>query len=370
MKTVLIKKVTNEKEKYLSLCGMKINYKTASENNKQYIYIGPFKFSYQRINEEGTVYIKIFGLTINVSKIFPDRKQRHYNQRKILNDEYCKKLLKKELTAGLGYCPNIDNPQTFNEKILWCKFNDHNPLITECCDKYAVKEYVKDSIGEQYIIPVIGVWKKAEDIDFEVLPEKFVLKVNWSSGYNIIVKNKKEINKEAIIKQLNKWLQPESNSYYDTFNWGYKYMHPIIYAEKYIEQIDGQVYDYKFFICNGKFEFMFIATDRQAGNLTYTFFDSDFKVIPCTYGHKPNAKPLPNMPYNLQKMIYLAEQLAKPFVFVRVDFYEINREEFFVGEMTFYSGGGTLGFSPIEWDYKLGEKIHLPINKKRGVIYG
>ena len=361
VKTVLIKKVTNEKEKYLLICGIKVNYKTENQNAKKYIYIGPFRFSYQRINEEGTVYIKIFGLTVNISKLFPDRKQKHYKERKILNDEYCKRLLKKELADGLGYIPNIDEPKSFNEKILWCKFNDRNPLITKCCDKYAVKEYVKEVIGEKYIVPVIAVWKKPEDIDFEALPEKFVLKVNWSSGYNIIVKNKKDINKESIIKQLNKWMLPESNSYYDTFNWGYKYMQPVIYAEKYIEQIDGQVYDYKFFICNGKFEFMFIATDRQEGHLTYTFFDSDFNVIPCTYGNKPNADPIPNKPQNFEKMIRLAENLAKPFPFVRVDFYEI-RDEIFIGEMTFYSGGGTLGFTPIEWDYKLGEKIHLPIN--------
>lgn len=358
---MFIKKVSNEKEKYFLICGIRLNYNTETKNNKKYIYLGPFKFSYERINDEGTIYIKIFGITINISNLFPDRKQRHYKKRKFLNDDYCKQLLQKELASGLGYCPNIDNPQTFNEKILWCKFNDHNPLITKCCDKYAVKAYIREKVGMHYILPVIATWEKAEEINFEALPEKFVLKVNWSSGYNIIVKNKNDINKEAVIKQLNKWILPESNSYYDTFNWGYKHMKPIIYAEKYIEQIDGQVYDYKFFICNGKFEFMFIATDRQEGHLTYTFFDKSFNVLPCTYGHKPNANPLPNKPHNWEKMIEVAEKLAKPFNFVRVDFYEINKTEFYVGEMTFYSGGGTLGFDPIEWDYKLGKNIQLPV---------
>lgn len=347
------------KRKFLCLGSLEIPYEIVKLDTKSILKIGCISIPYERYTDDEVNYIKIFGISICVDRLLYNRKQAHYLKRDQLTDEYCKKILQKELVNELGYVPNIDEPKTFNEKILWMKFNDHNPLITKCCDKHAVKDYVKETIGEKYILPNLGTWHDANEIDFEKLPDKFALKVNWSSGYNIIVTDKKVLNIKSTIKKLNAWMKPNRNSYYDTFNWGYKNMKPIIYAEPYIEQFDGQVFDYKFFICNGKFEFLFIATDRLDGKLTYTFFDKDLNPLPCTYGNKPNANPLPAMPHNVQKMIELAEKLAAPFKFVRVDFYEIDKTEIYVGEMTFYSGGGTLPFDPQEWDYKLGEKIKI-----------
>lgn len=346
-------------KKYICLGGIKVPYETIKTDEKNVLKIGFLSLPYRRYEQDGSNYLKIFGATVCIDKFIYNRKQVHYLNRSKLTEDYCKKALQKELSDNLGYVPNIDNPKTFNEKILWMKFNDHNPLITKCCDKYAVKEYVKEKIGEQYILPVIGSWKYAKDINFKKLPDKFAIKVNWSSGYNIIVKNKKELDLKETIKKLDSWMKPNRNSYYDTFNWGYKDMEPIIFAEPYIEQFEGQVFDYKFFICNGKFEFLFIATDRLDGKLTYTFFDRELNYLPFRYGNKSNAEPLPEMPHNVLKMIELAEKLAEPFKFVRVDFYETSKTEFFVGEMTFYSGGGTLPFEPLEWDYKLGEKISI-----------
>ena len=291
-----------------------------------------------------------------------DVKKEHYNLGVLLNEEKKKEILKNVFKKRVGYELDFDNPKTFNEKIMWLKLYYQDNLITKCSDKYAVKDYVRETIGEEYIVPTIAEYDNPDEIDFDKLPNQFVLKVNWSSGYNIIVSDKSKIDREAIKKQLKKWMKPDRNSYYQFFNWGYKHMKPVVYAEKYIEQIDGQVYDYKFFICNGKFEFMFIATDRQEGHLTYTFFDNNFNVIPCTYGNKPNANPIPQKPQSFEKMIRLAEKLAKPFPFVRVDFYEI-KDMIYIGEMTFYSGGGVLPFYPSEWDYKLGEKIKLPEKK-------
>ena len=155
-------------------------------------------------------------------------------------------------------------------------------------------------------------------------------------------------------------MKPERNSYCDTFNWAYQDMKPVVYAEPYIEQTDGQVYDYKFYYSKGKFIYMFIATDRHKDrSLTYTFFNDHFEPLPFTYGGKPNADPIPAMPKNLEKMVELGKKLAQPFTFVRVDFYEPGENEFYLGEMTFYSGGGPLPFDPKVWDDTLGEKIQL-----------
>lgn len=355
----ILKKRQIGKKKYLYIGKIGIPYNVIKSGAVSILEIAGIRIPFKRYEENGSDYIKLFGFRICLDKIFSNRKLNHYKNRELLTDEFCKKLLAKELKNDLGYVPNIDNPKTFNEKILWMKFYDHNPLITKCCDKYAVKEYVSEVIGPKYVLPVLNKWNKASDIDFSQLPNKFAIKVNWSSGYNIIVKDKAKMDQKEVIKKLDLWMQPCKNSYYDTFNWGYKDMKPVIYAEPYIEQFDGQVFDYKFYICNGKFEFLFIATDRLNNGLTYTFFDKKFNHLPCTYGNKPNASPLPQMPKNVRKMIELAEKLAKPFKFVRVDFYEIDDSTFYVGEMTFYSGGGTLPFKPFDYDLILGEKIKI-----------
>lgn len=292
-----------------------------------------------------------------------DVKKEHYNLGILLNEEKKKEILKEAFKKRVGYELNFDNPQTMNEKIMWLKLYYQDPLITKCCDKYAVKDYVAQTIGEEYVVPTIAKYNSPDEIDFNKLPEQFVLKVNWSSGYNIIVPDKSKIDQEAVKKQLKNWIKPDRNAYFQYFNWGYKHMKPVVYAEKYIEQIDGQVYDYKFFICNGKFEFMLIATDRNNDEtLTHDFFDNHFNWLDLTYGSLKHANPLPAKPKNFEKMIKLAETLAIPFPFVRIDFYEIGNK-IYLGEMTFYPAGGLKPFIPNEWDYKFGAKIKLPEKK-------
>ena len=292
-----------------------------------------------------------------------DVKKIHYRLGPLLNEKKKKEILEKTFLNRVGYELNFDNPQTMNEKIMWMKLYYQDPLITKCADKYAVKEYVKDTIGEQYAVKTIASWNKPEDIDFDQLPDQFVLKVNWSSGYNIIVKDKSKLNKPQTIAKLKRWMQPDRNAYYQYFNWGFKHMKPVVYAEEYLEQFDGQVYDYKFFMCDGKLEFMLIATDRANDDeLTHDFFDKDFNLLPVTYGELKRAVETPSKPRNWDKMVELAEKLAKPFPFVRVDFYEMD-DQVFLGEMTFYPAGGLKPFHPVDWDHYFGSKINLP-NKK------
>lgn len=288
-----------------------------------------------------------------------DVKKEHYQLGVLLTEEKKKEILANAFRKRVGYEMNLDDPKTFNEKIMWTKLYYQNPLITICSDKFAVKDYVKETIGEGYYVPTIASWDDPDDIDFDALPDQFVLKVNWSSGYNIIVKDKSHLNIPATRATLKRWMQPDRNSYYQYFNWGFKHAKPVVYAEEYLEQIDGQVYDYKFFTFGGEVKALFIATDRSSKSVTFDFFDRDFNYLPLTYGHTRHADPLPPKPKNYEKMVELAEKLAKPFPFVRVDFYEVG-DKIYLGEMTFYSGGGLLPFEPVEWDYKFGEWFKLP----------
>lgn len=288
-----------------------------------------------------------------------DVKKEHYELGVLLTEEKKKEILGEAFLRRVGYEMNLDAPKTFNEKIMWTKLYYQNPLITVCSDKFAVKDYVKETIGEGYYVPTIASWDDPDDIDFDALPDSFVLKVNWSSGYNIIVKDKSELDYDDTRRTLKMWMKPDRNSYYQFFNWGFKHAKPVVYAEEYLEQIDGQVYDYKFFTFNGEVKALFIATDRSSNDVTFDFFDRDFNYLPFTYGNTRHANPLPPKPRNYDKMVELAEKLAKPFPFVRVDFYEVG-DKIYLGEMTFYSGGGLLPFEPVEWDYKFGEWFILP----------
>ena len=290
-------------------------------------------------------------------------KKMNYRMEKkgILTDERKEALLAKVFEKQHGYKINFRNPKTFNEKLMWMKLYYQEPLITKCCDKFAVKDYVSRTVGPEYVVPTIKSWTNPGQIDFDALPERYVLKVNWSSGYLKIVKNKEELDAAATRRQLAKWIKPYRNSYYQTFNWGYKNMPPIIFAEEYIEQTDEQVYDYKFFCFGGRVDSLFIATDRQDKTkpTTFDFYDAEFNPLDITYGGHAHVEKPHEKPKNFEKMKEIAAKLSKPFPFVRVHFYDLG-DRVYVGEMTFYSGGALLSFEPFEWDEKYGEMIRLP----------
>lgn len=355
-----LKKELSNGKKYLKFGPLRIPYRTDRTAEIRKVMIGPLTFSYRYEEDTGLVYIRLLWWEIPLRAAEPSRRLVHYKLRGKLDTETCKEILRRELTPLLGYEPDLDNPRTFNEKINWLKLYERDERITTCCDKYALKQYAADIIGKEHILPVLGAWQRGDEIDFDALPDQFALKVNWSSGFNIIVKDKNKLDIPSVRRQIDTWMEPRRNSYYDTFNWGYLNMRPMAFAEPYIEQTDGQVYDYKFYYSNGEFIYMFIATERTTDkSLTYTFYDDQFRRLPFRYGKKPNADPEPAMPHNLEKMVELGKKLAEPFAFVRVDFYEISESELYLGEMTFYSGGGTLSFDPVEWDEKLGERIKL-----------
>ena len=354
---VFLKKYNSGGQKYVSVGPIRMKYRTIITEQSREVFVGPFHFRYWIDEDEGHVWVKVLGARLRFQSNVASRKWKHYTMRDTLTVDKRKELLEEELADQLGYRPNLDNPRTYNEKILWMKLYEENPLITVCCDKYAVKQYVAEHISPDLVVPVLGAWDDPSQIDFDRLPNQFVLKVNWSSGYNIIVKDKRNLDIAEAVRKLTEWMQPHKNSYYSAFNWGYMNMKPVVFAEKYIEQIDGQVYDYKFCMTNGELLYTLIATDRDS-NLTKDYFDEQFQHLPVMSGGNPHADPLPQKPKNYDRMLEIARELAKPFLFVRVDFYEVG-DSIYLGEMTFYPGGGQLPLEPAEWEYTWGDKIRL-----------
>lgn len=358
-----IKKEVRNNRKYLKLGPIALPYETDRTGEIRKVKICGVTIRYRYDLESGIIHLLLFGLKIPLNTGEGSKRFAHFRIREQLDIDECKKILRKDLKDKLGYVPNLDDPKTYNEKILWMKLYEHNPLIRICCDKYAVKRYVAEKIDPKLVLPVLGAWDDPEKIDFEKLPEQYVLKVNWSSGFNIFVRNKAELDIPETVKKLKEWMQPHKNSYYDAFNWGYKDLKPIVYAEPYIEQFDGQVYDYKFCFANGELLYFLIAKDRGQ-NLSKDFFDGEFNHIPVQSGGSPNASPLPERPKHYDKMLEIAKRLAQDFLFVRVDFYEVG-DDIYLGEMTFYPGGGKLPLTPVEWDHIWGERIRLPETPNR-----
>lgn len=264
----------------------------------------------------------------------------------------------------MGKKLNLKNPQTFNEKIQWLKLYGRRPIDTVLSDKFAVKEFISKTIGSEYVIPILGVWDRFDDIEFDSLPNQFVLKCTHDSGGIIVCKDKRKLDKQTAKKKLEKSLKTDYYIY--SREKAYKDIPRRIIAEEYKEDTNTkELRDYKFFCFNGEPKLLFVASDRQtAGEETkFDFFDMDYNHLPFTNGH-PNAVVPPQKPIKFDEMKLLAGKLSYGIPHVRIDFYEVNGHVYF-GEMTFSHWGGMTPFEPEEWDYKLGGWIHLPNQKQQ-----
>ena len=264
--------------------------------------------------------------------------------------------LKWTFKNRMGYPLNLDNPQSFSEKLQWLKLNDIHPEYTPMVDKAEAKKIVVSIIGDKYVIPTLGLWNSVEDIDWENLPNSFVVKSTNDSGGVVVCKDKSNFDKSEAEKKL-KLLGGRE---YTKYNKEYPYRdvpHRFI-AEKYMEDESGELRDYKIFCFNGKARFLFVATGRQLGDTRFDFFDEDFNHLPVLNGH-PNADVLPQRPENFEKMLEIAEALSQGIPHVRVDLYNVKGNIYF-GEYTFFHWSGMVPFEPIEWDYKFGEYLILP----------
>lgn len=274
-------------------------------------------------------------------------------KRKFIDPE---KYIKTLFYQRTGYPLNLDNPRTYNEKLQWLKMYWHNPILTTLVDKYAVKDFVKERIGEQYVIPTIGVWDKVSDIDWNKLPIQFVLKSTHDSGGLVICKDKSQLDRRSALKK-----SMANNYYYFGYEWPYKNVVPRIIAEPYLEDPETrELRDYKFFCFNGVVRALFIATDRnkEGVDVKFDFFDEEFNHLPFKQGHE-NASILPAKPHCFEEMKVLATTLSRGFPHVRVDFYEVDGHVYF-GEMTFFHHGGWTKFDPERWDEVFGSWLTLP----------
>ena len=260
----------------------------------------------------------------------------------------------------MGHSLDLLHPRTFNEKLQWLKIHDRNPLYTSLVDKYEVKQYVADRIGEKYIIPTLGIWGHFDDIDFSALPNRFVLKCTHDSGGVVICKDKEKLNKKVAKNLLEKCLK--RNYYWHGREWPYKNVHPKIIAEKFISDkgnIDTKLTDYKFFCFNGKVNNVMVCLDRDSGATKFYFFSPDWKFMRINKCGKaaPIDFTLPK-PECLDEMVFVAEKLAKELPFVRIDLYQSNKMVYF-GEITFFSDSGFDSDILQETDLEWGRMIKL-----------
>ena len=268
------------------------------------------------------------------------------------------RFLKRMYAIHMGQELNLENPVTYTEKLQWLKLYDHRPQYTTMVDKYAVKQYVAERIGAQYVIPLLGVWDNANDIDFAALPNQFVLKTTHDSGALVICKDKKQLNMEAAKNRLNHFLK---RKYYDcNREWPYKHVTPRIIAEAYMEDSRyKELRDYKFFTFGGVPKVLYIAQGRGKGEPTVAdFFDMDFNHLPFTIDHDTAEIP-PEKPECFEEMKRLAAVLSQGTPQLRVDFYEVDGKVYF-GEMTFFHCSGMEQFHPEEWNRIFGDWVVLP----------
>lgn len=269
---------------------------------------------------------------------------------------YLQMLYMREFNKRL----DLKDPKTFNEKLQWLKLYDRRPEYVTMVDKYAVKDYVAKIIGEEYIIPTIGVWNKPEDIDWEKLPNQFVLKCTHDSGGLVICRDKSNLDRNAAIEKLRKGLK--RNYYWAGREWPYKNVEPKLLAEELLEDVSNinrGLVDYKFMCFNGNVKCCFTCTNRfSRDGLRVTFYDNDWKIMLFERSHPRETCPI-QKPYSYEQMKIAAERLSEGLPFARIDFYEINRKPYF-GEITLYPGGGYEAFQPEEWDYSFGSWIVLP----------
>ena len=268
--------------------------------------------------------------------------------------------LRLEFFRCMRKWPDLKDPKTFNEKLQWLKLHDRKPEYATMVDKYEAKKYVTERIGEEYIVPTLGVWDRFDDIDFDSLPNQFVLKCTHDSGGLVIVRDKSKLDKEAAKKKIEACLKV--NYYWRKREWPYKNVKPRIIAEQFMEDSQtGELRDYKFFCFDGEVKALFIASERQAAEETkFDFFDAEYNHLPFTNGH-PNAEVLPQKPECFEQMKALAAKLSEGIPHLRVDFYEVGGKVYF-GELTFFHWSGMMPFQPEQWDYTFGEWIKLPAN--------
>ena len=285
----------------------------------------------------------------------------HGFYKRMSDEEFIKRkfsiIMKKEL--------NLNNPITFNEKLQWLKLHDRKLEYSMMVDKVAVKNYIAEKLGEEYLIPTLGVWEKATDIDFDTLPDKFVIKCNHNSGLGMaICKNKSNFNVRKAKKMLKRGLK--QNYYFTGREWPYKNVIPKVIAEKYIEDQSGGLIDYKFFCFDGYVDCVMVCLDRHLGDTKFYFFDDEWNLKRINVRGKEAPENFSiRKPKCMDRMFEIARKLSQGLPFVRVDLYESDNKIYF-GEMTFFPDSGMDPNLLYETDVYFGSLIDFSKVDKKG----
>lgn len=251
---------------------------------------------------------------------------------------------------------NLKDPKTFNEKLQWLKLHDRKPIYTQMADKYEARKYITRVIGDEYLVPLLGVWDNCDGIDFDKLPRQFVLKCTHDSGSAIICKDKGSFDIEAAKLKLNDRLR--KNYYWNEREWQYKNIEPKIIAEAYLEDAAGELFDYKLMCFNGKVKCTYVRSGQGAAeSIRITFFDNNWNRLHFCNNY-PNDEREFAKPANFKKMIEIAEKLSKDISYLRVDFYEV-KQKLYIGEMTFHEYAGNNRLVPEIYNEILGSWIKL-----------
>ena len=273
------------------------------------------------------------------------------------DEEYLRRMFK----ARMGYELDLDNPKTFNEKLQWLKLHDRKPIYTTMVDKYEAKKYVASIIGEKYIVPILGVWDQFDDIDFDSLPNQFVLKTTHDSGGVVICREKSILDMNSAKQQIMNSLK--HNFYYKFREWPYKNVKPRIIAEKYLEDEYGEVIrDYKVMCFNGTPRLIELHQGRNTAYQTQDFYDLNWNKTSISNAGLPNyqvSDTQVDRPETLGEMLELSTILSKNMYHIRVDWYQVRGKVYF-GELTFFDGSGFDPFVNLEDDLLLGSWITLP----------
>lgn len=258
----------------------------------------------------------------------------------------------------LGRIPNIDNPSLYTEKLQWLKLYDHNPLYTKIVDKFEVKRIISSIIGEQYVIPTLGIWNSPEEVNIETLPNQFVLKTTFGGGGDgiVICRDKTKLNREETLAKLKKSFN--TNPYLRAREWPYRDVPRRIIAEQYLEDDSGELRDYKFYCFGGKPHVVMIASNRFT-NHYFNYFDMDFNILPITSAMGTHSNAIFDKPMSFNEMKEVATKLSKGFTHVRVDLYSCQGKVYF-GELTLYDSSGFDDLSSEEWNQRFGDWISLP----------
>ena len=286
---------------------------------------------------------------------------KRYRQRVNLRHKDCSgipddEFLKLEFEVLLGEKLKLEAPETFNEKLQWLKLYNRKPEYSTMVDKHSAKEYVAERMGTDCIIPTLGVWDCFEDIDFDTLPEKFVLKCTHDSGGVVVCKDKNKLNRRKAKSILEKSLK--CNFYLRHREWPYKNVKPRIIAEQFLEDMDELV-EYKMFCFDGKVKMILVCKGQaHSGGRTNDYCDVNLQRLPFT-SLNPNSAGELKVPDELPQLISFAETLSKGIPQLRVDTYLADGKIYF-GELTFFHNSGFCSFDPPEWDKILGDWITLP----------